>query len=86
MEGVLNGTELGFGQLGLLDQDEPDLGRFQGGPANDRGHRDRICAVGSAVATPPLEGRDGRSSGPPRLPAGSTKWPRTGLWGGPRES
>lgn len=44
---------------------------------------DRVFALGSAVVTRPLEGRAERSSGPPRLPAGSTKEPRTGLPGGP---
>lgn len=49
--GVLKGTGLVFGQFGPLDQGKPGLERFQGGPADDRGRTDRICAVGSAVVT-----------------------------------
>lgn len=51
----------------------------------DRGRTNRMCAVGSAVVTLLREGAE-RSSDPPHLPAGSTKRPRTGLWGGPRAS
>lgn len=85
--GVLNGTGLGFGELELLDQGEPGLGRFQRGLAMDRGRTDGPDLRGGVCnSDPAAEGRAGRSSGPPRLPAGSTKWPRTGLWGGPGES
>lgn len=84
--GVSEGTGLGFGQLGLLDQGEPGLGRFQGGPADDRGRTGRICALRAAVVTSPREGRARQSSGPPHLPAESTMRPRTGLWEGPRAS
>ena len=82
--GTVEATGRGFGQPGLLDQGEPGLGRLQGGFADVRKWTDRIFAVGSAVVTPPREGRVGRSSGPPRLPAGSTKRLRTDLRGGSR--
>lgn len=40
MGGVLSGMGLSFGQLELLVQGEPGLGRFQGGPAEERGRTD----------------------------------------------
>lgn len=64
--GVLSGTGLGFGELELLDQGEPGLGRFQGGPWTGDGRTDQICAVGSAIVTPPLKAGPG---GPQAHPA-----------------
>lgn len=67
----------GFGQPGILGPATRIGGSREALRTSGNGLTD-LCG-GSAVVTSPREGRAGRSSGPPRLPAGSTKRPRTGL-------